>query len=266
MPEGHTLHRLARNHHGYFAGQVVAVSSPQVKFAGAADVDGAVLTKAEAYGKHLFHHYDNGLRVHVHLGLFGKFFTHDLPAPQPRETSRMRVIGVSKAIDLVGATACEIVTPEGHQAIVDRLGPDPLRKDADPELAFAALQRRSVGIGRALMDQKVLAGVGNVYRCELLFEHGLHPDVPAKDVSHETWMAMWATLVTWLRYGVKSGRIVTTTPEEIGRQRSRMDKDDRVHVYKRDHCRRCGTEIRRWDLAGRWSYACESCQRPTQAG
>lgn len=274
MPEGHTLHRLANKHQRWFARSTVGVSSPQVSFPGASEVDGRTLTKSEAYGKHLFHHYDTGMTVHVHLGLFGKFFVHDTPPPAPRDTVRMRLVGtrpstdgpgeqaVPKVVDLIGATQCELLTPDEVRAVMDKLGPDPLRKDADPGEAWAALQRRSIGIGRALMDQKVLAGVGNVFRAELLFVHGLHPDIPAKAISRETWQAMWDTLVPWLKYGVRTGKIVTTTPEEIGRSRSRMHKEDRVHVYKQDHCRRCGTEIRRWDLAGRWAYACETCQKP----
>ncbi len=260
MPEGHTLHRLARHHDEWFGGQRVRVSSPQGKFTGAHLVDGAVFERAWAWGKHLFHDYDTGDCVHVHLGLFGRFFTHDVPPPDPRDTCRMRVASGGRVIDLVGATACEVLTPEGVHSVLDRLGPDPLRPDADPDAAWDALQRRRVGIGRALMDQAVLAGVGNVYRAEVLYVHGLHPEVPANEVPRETWESMWATLVDWLRYGVRYGRIVTTDPTVIGRPKSRMRRDQRVHVYKRDRCRECGDDIRRWDLAGRWAYACESCQ------
>lgn len=262
MPEGHTLHRLARDHDDLFGGTTVMVTSPQMKFEGAELVNGRVLERSHAYGKHLFHDYDTGQSVHVHLGLFGRFFRHDVPPPPPRDTCRMRVVNGSGAIDLVGATACELVTPDEVAAIMDRLGPDPLRPDADPDKAWAALQRRRVGIGRALMDQGVLAGVGNVFRAELLYVHGLHPEVPATDVSRETWESMWDTLVEWLRYGARYNRIVTTDPHDIGRPRSRMTRDQRVHVYRREHCRACGSEIRRWDLAGRWAYACETCQPP----
>lgn len=265
MPEGHTIHRLARAHDAWFGGQRVSVSSPQGKFPGADLVDRQVFVRAHADGKHLFHDYDGGVSVHVHLGLFGRFFNHEPPPPEPRDTCRMRVATGGHVIDLVGATACEALDPDGVRAITDRLGPDPLRRDADPDLAWAALQRRSVGIGRALMDQAVLAGVGNVYRAELLYVHGLHPEVPARDVPRATWESMWATLVGWLRYGARYGRIVTTDPDEIGRPKSRMRRDDRVHVYKRDHCRECGSDIRRWDLAGRWAYACETCQQPPRS-
>src|SRR5689334_17343580 len=74
VPEGHTIHRLATRHRELFAGRRLAVGSPQGRFAaGAALVDGRTLRDTEAYGKHLFHHYDGDLSVHVHLGLYGKF-------------------------------------------------------------------------------------------------------------------------------------------------------------------------------------------------
>jgi endonuclease-8 len=259
VPEGHTIHRLARDHHRGFVGQPVAVSSPQGRFAGADRIDGHVLQDATAYGKHLFHHYDVGV-VHVHLGLFGRFFRHDAPPPEPRDTCRMRVANGERAVDLVGATACELLTEDEALAITERLGPDVLRDDANPDLGWEALQRKRVGIGRALLDQSVLAGVGNVYRAEVLFVHGVHPEVPSPDISRATWDAMWGTLHDWLRLGVRMGRIVTTDPDEIGKPRSRMKRADSLYVYKQQRCRRCGTEIRRWDLSGRWSYACESCQ------
>ena len=271
MPEGHTIHRLARDHAEWFAGRKVRVSSPQGRFSAAAQqLDGRRLVATDAYGKHLLHRYDDGRSVHIHLGLFGKVFHHALAVrsapPPPRDTVRYRVESRGRegghAIDLVGATACELLDEPEVEAIVARLGPDPIRDDADPERAWAALQRRSVGIGRALMDQSVLAGVGNVYRAEVLFVHGLHPDVPSRDVDRGTWDAMWATLVAWLRRGVKERRIITVDPKEVGVPRSRMRRADATYVYHQERCRRCGTSVRRYDLAGRWAYACETCQPP----
>ncbi len=82
MPEGHTLHRLARLHTGYFAGGPVRVSSPQGRFADHVLVDGRHFERATATGKHLFHHYEGGLAVHVHLGLYGFFDSHLVPEGQ----------------------------------------------------------------------------------------------------------------------------------------------------------------------------------------
>ena len=242
MPEGHTLHRLALDHHDLLGGQRVAVSSPQGRFTGAPLVDGQVFAGAGAWGKHLFHEYESGLLVHVHLGLYGTFTTHELPPPAPRETTRMRVVGERAAVDLVGATRCVVVTPEERDAVVARLGPDPLRRDADPERAWRALQRRRSSIGQALMDQSVIAGVGNVFRAEALHAHGIDPMRPAAAVTREEFDALWKTLVRLLRKGVRENRISGRT------------------VYKQDTCRTCGTPVRRWDLAGRWAYACPTCQ------
>jgi membrane protein DedA with SNARE-associated domain len=101
-------------------------------------------------------------------------------------------------------------------AIVARLGPDPIRDDADPERAWAALQRRSVGIGRALMDQSVLAGVGNVYRAEVLFVHGLHPTSRRATSTARRGTRCGRRSSTWLRRGVKERRIITVDPKEVG--------------------------------------------------
>ncbi|GAC1309488.1 MAG: Fpg/Nei family DNA glycosylase [Acidimicrobiales bacterium] len=268
MPEGHTLHRLALDHTKLFAGTPLEVTSPQGRVVlAAATVDGQHLLRATAYGKHLFYEWERGDIIHVHLGLFGRFFLHASPPPAPRETVRLRMRGEVSTIDLVGATACELMDPTQVDSLLARLGPDPIRRDGDPERAWPKLARRASPIGLALMDQSVIAGVGNVYRAEVLFVHGIHPEVPARTITHDQWMALWTTLQTWLRQGVKDRRIITVPPNVLGKPRSRITRGEALYVYKRDHCRICGTEIRRWDLGGRWAYACETCQPPpTGAG
>jgi endonuclease-8 len=263
VPEGHTIHRLARDHARWFAGQPVQVSSPQGRFAAAARrLSGQVLVETDAYGKHLFHRYEDGGTVHVHLGLFGRFRHHPAPPPEPRDTVRYRVADGARAVDLIGATACELLDDDEVAAIVARLGPDPIRDDADPERAWEALQRRSVGIGQALMDQRVLAGVGNVYRAEVLFVHGVHPQLPAKSLDRATFDAMWSTLAVWLRRGVDERRIITVDPAELGKPRSRLTRAEATYVYRSERCGRCEHEVRRFELAGRWAYVCERCQPP----
>jgi endonuclease VIII len=263
VPEGHTIHRLARDHAAWFAGHRVVVGSAQGRFtAGAALLDGTRLESTEAYGKHLFHHYEGDRTVHIHLGLFGRVLRSAVPAAAPRPTSRYRVTGPSHVIDLVGATACELLIPEEVAGIRARLGPDPLRADADPDRAWATLQRRATPIGRALLDQRVVAGVGNVYRAEVLFVHGIHPERPARTLDRSEWDSIWSTLQGWLRRGVQERRIITVDPAEIGRSRSRITSAEATYVYRVERCRRCASPIRRWDLAGRWAYACETCQPP----
>ncbi len=110
MPEGHTLHRLARRQQKLFGGSVVHAVSPQGRFAdGAARIDGRALVRAEAYGKHLLHHYEGAVLLHVHLGLYGKFLDGTGDPPPPVGALRLRLTGAGYWADLRGATACELV-------------------------------------------------------------------------------------------------------------------------------------------------------------
>jgi endonuclease-8 len=242
VPEGHVVHRLAVDHLALLGGAPVSVRSPQGRFPDAALVDGAVLVGTEAWGKHLFHEYEGDRIVHVHLGIYGKFTVHDADAPPPRDTCRMRITGDRATIDLVGPTTCELLDPDGKDRVTAKLGPDPLRADADPDRAWQMLQRRRTTIGQALMDQTVIAGVGNVYRAEVLLSHGIHPERPAAEISRSEFDALWKDLGALLRKGVRQGRIATRD------------------VYRQEACLRCGGPVRRFDLGGRWAYVCANCQ------
>jgi endonuclease-8 len=173
VPEGHTLHRLATALAEAFAGHQVRASSPQGRFAeSAALLDGRVLGSTEAYGKHLFMTFDDVDVVHVHLGLYGRFDVHRAvpEVPEPVGQVRLRLVGGGSYADLRGAPACELFTPAERAAMLARLGPDPLRADADPDVAWARIRRSRAPIAGLLMDQTVVAGIGNVYRAELLHE------------------------------------------------------------------------------------------------
>ena len=142
MPEGHTLHRLARLHQRKFGRAPVIVSSPQGRFVdGAAAVNGRVLKKASAWGKHLFHHYEGGRVVHVHLGLYGTFSEVEVPMPLPVGQVRMRMVGTEFGTDLRGPTVCEVIDEAEVDDVVARLGPDPLRRDADGVAGVGANQQ-----------------------------------------------------------------------------------------------------------------------------
>jgi endonuclease-8 len=348
VPEGHTVHRLARAFGALFAGQRLEVTSPQGRFGpGAALLDGGRLLAAEAWGKQLFlgfaHAADAGGGVpadageparwlRVHLGLYGAWtfagdgtaaVVHaigaprrrigeresvpaapagDAPAvrddgpwepPAPRGAVRVRLRGAHAVADLTGPTACEVVTPEQKAAAEARLGPDPIRPDggrASLEAAcedFVARVRRSrVVVGQQLMDQAVVAGVGNIYRAEALYRAGLDPMRPGRDVDLGTLRGIWDDLVGLMRDGADHGAIVTTRPEHrdagdgaagggeaaTPRRRTRQNTDggpdavpaeDAFYVYHRDGlpCRVCGTPVLTKELAGRNLFWCPACQR-----
>src|ERR1700750_909864 len=114
MPEGHTIHRLAREHRRLFGGHVVRATSPQGRFAdGAALIDGRVLRRTEAWGKHLLHHYTGGPLLHVHLGLYGKFTGGSGAPPEPRGALRLRLGSGGRGADLRGPAARDVLY-QGH--------------------------------------------------------------------------------------------------------------------------------------------------------
>jgi endonuclease-8 len=118
------------------------------------------------------------------------------------------------------------------------------------------------------MDQKVLAGVGNVYRAEVLFRHGVDPFLPGRDLPAPLWEAMWADLSALMRQGVRDNRIDTVRPEHepeaMGRPPRRDDHGGEVYVYRRtgQPCLVCGTPVRTEPLAGRNLFWCPTCQPP----
>ncbi len=287
MPEGHSLHRLARSLTRTFGGQLVEASSPQGRFTSGADaIDGRVLERAEAWGKHLVVGFEGELFVHVHLGLYGTWVRKRAPAPEPWGAVRLRLVGESWYADLRGPTTCELIDPHGRDLVVARLGPDPLRRDGDPVKFRDRVLRSRAPIGALLMDQSVLAGVGNIYRAEVLFLHGVSPFAEGRSLPPSTVDAMWAELATLMRDGVRRGRIVTVAPDDVGAlaaldtdrpssddprldggedtsSRRRVRRSTGVYVYRRDgrECLRCGSAISAADFRGRRLYWCPGCQR-----
>ncbi|MFN8088870.1 MAG: zinc finger domain-containing protein [Mycobacterium sp.] len=262
MPEGHTLHRLARLHQRRFAGSAAAVSSPQGRFTDAKRVDGQRFARASAWGKHLFHHYADGAIVHVHLGLYGTFTESPVPMPLPVGQVRMRIVGAEYGTDLRGPTVCEVIDEAQVAEIVARLGADPLRRDADPGQAWERISKSRKTIGALLMDQSVIAGVGNVYRSELLFRHGVDPYRIGRSIGQGEFSDMWIDLVDLMKIGVRRGKIVVVRPEHDHGAPSYATDRPRTYVYRRaaDPCRVCGTPVRTAELEGRNLFWCPVCQ------
>lgn len=305
MPEGHTLHRLAAEYLRVFGGEPVHVTSPQGPFApSAARLDGRPLTATDAHGKHLFLGFAGDDWIHIHLGLYGKvrfgeFAPGPGPAPAPgpapdpdpdsdpdsRESEpplpvgqiRLRLVGPRGYADLRGPTTCALVSGFEKKEIQHRLGPDPLRVGnppgsgpADPtgEAAWARVSRSSTTIAALLMDQKVLSGVGNIYRAEVLFRQGIDPRLPGRALTRPQWDAIWADLVRLMRDGVRDGWIDTVRPEHTPRAMGRAAREDahggEVYVYRRAQqpCLVCGTPVRIETHVGRNLFWCPNCQPP----
>ena len=291
------MHRLAGALQHAFAGRPAVVTSPQARFVeGAALLSGRVVEGAQAYGKHLFVHFAGEAVLHVHLGLIGSFdvLPHDADPPEPVGAVRVRMVNDRAYADLRGATLVRLATPEEVEATLARLGPDPLRVGApgnDPQRSLIRLARTGRSVAECLMDQSIIAGVGNVYRAEVLFRHRIDPFVPGNKVKVRSWLAMWEDLVTLLPYGVAFGQIITLD-SQLERARELLDGRDPAaydpswggvmpgergrfvrgvpglierdyYVYKRagEPCLVCGSRIRTAVVAGRNLFWCGRCQR-----
>jgi endonuclease-8 len=259
MPEGHTIHRLARDLARDLQGRAVAAESRQDRFLqGARRLDGRVLEGTSAMGKHLFLHWEGAEVLHVHLGLFGKFRRHAVPAPEPSDALRLRLTGPDRAWDLTGAITCDLRTPDVVDEVAAKLGPDPLRSDADPDRFVRRVLRSRKPIGALLLDQAVIAGIGNVYRAEFLHLNGIHPEREGRSLSEAEAKALWSTAVEHLRLGVRRNRIVTVPLD--GRRPTGIPRSEAVHVYKQERCRSCDAPVERAEVGGRTSFACALCQ------
>lgn len=272
MPEGHVTHRLADAITESFGGRVSHSASPQGRFTvESARISGRVLVGADAYGKHLFITFAGmAEQVHVHLGMAGRLTLAAGPAPAPVGAIRWRLTGDDRYADLRGPAACELLRPDQVDALLARLGPDPLRDDADPDLAWQRIRVSRTPIGALLMDQRVTAGVGNIFRAEVLFRHRLDPMMAGRLLRRAEWTALWNDLVFLMRYAVEHGRIDSVRPEHEPEAMGRPPRVDRhggeVYVYRRtgQRCHVCGSVLRTAVLAGRNLFWCPGCQRKTR--
>ena len=269
MPEGHVTHRLARGLMDAFGGRPVRVASPQGRFADeAALLDGTVLEDAQAHGMHLFLDFGTDRIVHVHLGLIGKLwlFEGEPTSPAPLGNVRLRLAGGPWTAELRGPQQCRLITDDTRADVISALGADPLRPEADPERAWVRIHRSQRPIGALLMDQAVTAGVGNIFRAEVLYRHGIDPHRPGRLLERASWEAIWADLVELMAYALEVGRIDTVveehSPESMGRP-PRIDRHGgEVYVYRRGGlpCHACGTEVRTESMEARNLYWCPTCQ------
>ncbi len=249
------------------AGQILGASSPQGHFdAGAALLDGHRLHSIEAFGKHLLYQFDQpgaGPILHVHLGLFGKYRVRkhrgdDLPAV--RGATRLRLVATDYVVDLNGPNQCEVIDVAGRQRIIERLGPDPLRDDAQPDRAWARISRSRASIGQLIMDQSVISGIGNIYRTELLFRARLCPGCPGREVSRACFDRLWEDAVKLLNVGVKYNRIITVDLSEIAVPPSRLRYGERTLIFGKSKCPVCSGPITRFAIAKRRAFRCDCCQ------
>ena len=257
MPEGHTIHRAAIEHHKVLAGDKLTIQSPQGRFAeGSQHLSGKLCTAVEAFGKHLVYSFETGDSLHIHLGLFGKIRKHKLPLNQPRGAVRVRLISSTHAIDINGPSICEVLNIEEFTKLTARIGPDVLRSDANPDLAFKKIAKSKSSIGSLIMNQTVMAGIGNIYRTEILWRQAVHPETLGKNIDRQTFDRIWNDAKALLTLGVKHNAIITK--RGAGRLKTKYRED--FNIFAKETCPDCESEIRYLEINGRRAFVCENCQ------
>ena len=265
MPEGPTIHRVARDHRKWIGGERLSVCSPQGRFANDATlIDGRKLVRLDALGKHLFYHFTGKLVLHVHLGLYGRFRRSDNPPPEPRGAVRVRMTGKRYTIDLNGPNQCEVIDEKDVAAIIARLGADPLRNDADPEKAWQRISRSKAPIGQLVMDQSILAGVGNIYRTELLWLVRVHPLSPGRDFTRRQFNMLWKLSRELFAIAVEQERIITLPIKTLKKPARRLSTRQRFNIFNKPTCPRCGGDVKKFAMAKRRVFVCETCQPPPE--
>ena len=256
MPEGHTIHRAARDHAALMKGLKIAALSPQGRFAdGAAVIDGRLCTGTGAVGKHLLYHFEGDITVHIHLGLGGYFRIHPQPAAPPRDVVRLRLESPTHALDVIGPNTCEIL-PVDLETFRLRYGADLLAEPPDPDRAIAAIMKSRAPIARLLMDQKVISGIGNIYRAEILWLMKIAPMTRGCDLPEETLRALWDRMRALLQLGVETNSIITNG--DIPQAGEVIT--ERTNIFAAETCPSCASAIEKSKLSGRTLYHCPTCQ------
>jgi endonuclease VIII len=292
MPEGNEIHRWAERHDAAFGGRSVRVDGPQGRFADVDVIDGRKLERVMAVGKHLGYDFGRDRVLHVHLGLQGDFTEGSGPLPDVRGALRLRMWnaaavkkpaaqGVSKRhgwyseddgtghidaekvawVELRGPMDCSVYTQDKWDALLKRLGPDPLNGDG-PEKFVAKVGKSRKSIAALLMDQAVAAGVGNIYRAELLYRARLSPFTSGSEVAEETLRSIWKEAALLMKAGMVDRRIVTTKPSDRPHSKGQALKEEAHYVYRRNGrpCFVCGTTVLKKEMAGRNLFWCPTCQ------
>jgi endonuclease VIII len=259
MPEGDTVFQAAARLHRALAGKTLTHCDVRVPRYATSDLSGLTVDEVVARGKHLLIRVGE-YTVHSHLKMEGRWEIYTKGARWRRPAFKARIILEAGPLQAVGFElgTLEILRRADEDAALGHLGPDLLGSDWDADVAVANLSADPARpIGLALLDQRVMAGIGNVFRCEMCFLRRTHPAVPVADAGD---LDEWVDLAKKVLEFNRNRSIRVTNVDRAG---------ERTWVYGRAKrpCRRCGTAIRSAELGGttdleRVIYWCPSCQPP----
>jgi endonuclease VIII len=260
VPEGDTVYQAARRLDQGLSGQTLTRSDFRIPSLATKDLSGATVTETVSRGKHLLTRFDNDVTLHTHLKMEGHWAVHPVGTRWRRPAHTARVVLRTATTEAVGfSVVMDLVRTDKEHELVDHLGPDLLGSDWDADLALANLRAHpDVPIGDALLDQRNLAGVGNVFKSELCFLGGVDPVTPIKAVPDLPLIVD------------KAKRLLEANKDRVTRiTTGDRRRGNQLWVYgRRGPCVRCGSRISRADQGPpgqeRPTYWCPRCQpRPT---
>ena len=273
MPEGDTIFRAARTLHRALAGAVVTgFESAFPRLTRVHDdtpITGRTVESVKANGKHMLMAFSGGLVLRTHMRMNGSWHIYRPGERWQRSRRDMRIVIATPARVAVGfnipvAEWLKTRALESHPEL-RRLGPDLLADDFDPVEAARRLRARSdAEVAEVLLNQRVMAGIGNVYKCEVLFACRVNPFAAVRTLSDEQIACLVATARRFLRANVSEGLAAMTTYLGFRRTTRRDHPGERLWVYGRagDRCRRCGAPVRiaKQGRDARLTYWCAACQ------
>ena len=259
MPEGDTLFRIARTLTQALVGRPLTVVESTVPALAAAQLVGRTTVAVAAHGKNLMIRLDDERTIYSHLRMTGSWHVYRPREKWQKPRSGARLVLVTAEILAVCfyAPVIELLAPGGVQrhAVLTQLGPDVLAPDFDVAAAARRLDDPRP-IGEVVMDQRVIAGIGNVYKSELLFTERIDPWRPASTLGPAQRTALIEQTLKLMIPNLRPGAGMRTTRASLG--------GPRQWVYGRsgEECMVCGTKItmRRQGAAGRSTYYCPKCQ------
>jgi len=223
---------------------------------------GKAVQRADRRGKYLLLHLDDGVLV-LHLMMSGRVFLR--PARDPVGHTRL-VVEFDQGpalhfVDMRRFGRAWLLPPPGVDALLADLGPEPLEPGFDGRMLQAAVHHRRRAIKPTLLDQRIVAGVGNIYADEALWLARIHPDTPAGSLSLRRLNKLARAIVTTLRAGIEYGG--TSFLTHVGSRGERGRYQERLNVFQRtgEACPRCGRAITRLVIGQRGTHICPRCQR-----
>jgi endonuclease-8 len=276
MPEGDTIFRAARTLDRILAGQIVtrfeSVFPALTRIAEDRPIVGRTVESVTARGKHLLVAFSGDLVLRTHMRMNGSWHIYPVGAPWQRPARDMRiVVGIADAIAVAFTVpVAELLDARDlarHRELT-ALGPDLLGDTFDAEEALRRVRARGdEAIGDVLLNQRVVAGIGNVFKSEILFLAGVDPFTPAASLDDDRVRRIIAIAREALAANVLS-RSQTLSPA-FGRRTTRsLDPNAKLWVYGRSGkpCRRCGSivQAKKTGIDARLTYWCPAC-RPTSS-